>query len=372
MNTHTTDWPAARIVHLTGGCRAINVDGPPTEFQPRTLAGGKVQFRVHSYKTLYLDLKNNGLVPIGLDFYSSSLETTGHIPPDWRSYHPSNDTPWPCQFEIDRASHIGHAAFRQKNARLWDIASRLSHQLRVSSWRLRQISEAYQDQLHARLNSKEFCLGSRFIDSYTWLAYLSIQAFLVDACVFRDYLAEFYASFVCTDTAILERQTITAMGSLRKRVLEKTKIKDETTTELVRATEPGGWLHTLGAYRDLVVHCAPIASAETRLMALCSEIAIGTTASIPAITLPIPADPTKISKSRSSGTHFQDLENEFLFFVRANRGDTPSSDGLIYCYTALGELARLTKLILDRSPIEPEIIHITNKDINGKITVKKV
>src|SRR5438105_3706009 len=84
---------------------------------------------------------------------------------------------------------IAHAAFKAKRGRLWDSASRIAHQLRVCGWRLRQVSEAYRDQLWARSDGK-FAAGQHFQDQFTWLVYLAIQSFLLDACILRDYIAE--------------------------------------------------------------------------------------------------------------------------------------------------------------------------------------
>ena len=104
---------------------------------------------------------------------------------------------------------------------LWDTASRIGHQLRVCDWRLREISEAYSTQLLARLKRKDFKIGTRFEDGFTWLTYLSLQSFLVDACILRDYLSEFAAEYIYKPMIDLGNQRITAMGALKKKVLNK-------------------------------------------------------------------------------------------------------------------------------------------------------
>ena len=148
---------------------------------------------------------------------------------------------------------------------LWDTASRIGHQLRVCDWRLREISEAYSNQLLARLKQKDFKIGTRFEDGFTWLTYLSLQSFLVDACILRDYLSEFAAEYIYKPLIDLKNQRITAMAALKKKVLNKISDPDTLTKELEMAAGENGWLTLLGNYRDLVVHSAPLAQAKVKL-----------------------------------------------------------------------------------------------------------
>lgn len=370
MTSQPTGWLAVRIVHLPGGCRAVNGLDPKVEFEPLAVNGKVATIRARAYTTLFADLHTLGLKPFGVDFYSSDLEAKGLIPPDWRPYHQWPDTAWPCSDEAQRWSHIGHAAFSRKNAGLWDVGSRIAHQVRVCSWRLRQVSEAYREQLFAKANAEEHRTGTRFEDGFTWLAYLSIQAFLVDACVLRDYLSEFYALHLCPDPELLAGGSITSMGSLKKRVLNKITSPDLDTSMLQAITSVGGWLHKLGSYRDLVVHSAPLAKAQGRLFAVLEELPLGDGA-LPAIRLPIPADPDAVSKSRASGSHLNGFESQYELFVKANHGDAESSDGLTYCYGALEELARLAHQFGKRSPVAPEMPRFDETNIIGEIKITR-
>ncbi|MBD3811273.1 MAG: hypothetical protein IE917_03500 [Betaproteobacteria bacterium] len=370
MTHHPNGWLAVRIVHLPGGCRAVNNLDPGVKFEPFAVNGKIATITTRAYATLFADLHTLGLKPFGVDFYSTGLEIKRLIPPDWRPFHQWSDTTWPCSDEADRWAQIGHAAFSRKDARFWDVSSRVSHQIRVCSWRLRQVSEAYREQLFAKASREKHSAGTRFEDGFTWLAYLSIQAFLVDASVLRDYLAEFYAQHLCPDPGLLVGRPITSMGSLKKRVLDKITSPDTVTNMLQVATSSGGWLRKLGSYRDLVVHSAPLAKARGRLVAVLEELSLGEGA-LPAVRLPIPADPDDVSKSRASGSHFDDFENQYELFVRANHGDAESSDGLNYCYGVLEDLVGLARQIGIMSPIPPEIPHFDKTNIIGEIKVSR-
>src|ERR1019366_8070066 len=202
---------------------------------------------------------------------------------------------------------ISHNSHKRKKGRLWDLASRISHQMRVCSWRLRQISEAYREQLFAKYDGSEFRKGQRFEDGFTWLAYMSIQSFLVDACILRDYLAEFSAHFIYTSHQS-RRAALTSMAALKKKILDTIADADAVTQFLKDATSDGGWLKELGEYRDLVVHSAPLAKAEQKLFAVCDVIDIGEPGgSLPCVKFPIPENPQIISKMRATGSLSEDF-----------------------------------------------------------------
>ncbi|MBQ1767327.1 MAG: hypothetical protein IIZ92_31105, partial [Aquincola sp.] len=232
MNGIAPGWLAARTVHFPGGCRAFNGFDPLLEFEPALVGGRRIRSTVRTYPSLYADLKALDLAPIGVDFISSPRDLQMAAPANWRSFHPWPDTVWPCQDEADKWAQIGHAGAKIEDSGLWDIARRVSHQLRVASWRLRQVSDAYRDQLRSRTEGGSFRAGQRFEDAFTWLGYLALQTFLVDACVLRDYLAEFYALYVCPDRTLAGANLITSMSGLKKRVLDKLDSADPVTAEL--------------------------------------------------------------------------------------------------------------------------------------------
>ena len=66
---------------------------------------------------------------------------------------------------------------------------------------------------------KQTDAGKRFEDGFTKLAYIAIQSHLVDACILRDYLAEFLAGFVWPPAPGGASPQTTALSGLLKRVL---------------------------------------------------------------------------------------------------------------------------------------------------------
>ena len=371
MEQVNQNWPASRIVHLIGGCRAINNRGPIVNFDPPTLKGKQRQFQLTKYGAIFHSLESTGAVVIGVDFYSHVLEAKGIVPPNWRSYHRTKTTSWPAEETAQKWRNIGHAAFKQKNGKLWDIGSRIGHQLRVCAWRLREISEAYSNQLFSRTELKDFKVGQRFEDGFTWLSYLAIQSYLVDACILRDYLSEFMFEYIYKDMVDFGNLKITAMGTFKKKLLDKLTESDNFTQELKQATSKEGWITLLGNYRDIVVHSAPLAQAGRKLYSVCEKLKLVDGEELPIIRCPIPENPARILTSRSTDSHFQDFDKQFKIFIDAAKGDMPVIDGLEYASDSLGKLAILSDRIAAKSPIGPEMPVFDSSNIIGEIKITK-
>lgn len=333
---------------------------------PTVPRGCEISFQARSYGSLYRELADKEVAPIGFEFLKHRREVDRTMPTDWRPYLPWDAKKiWPCDDEIQTWSHIGFAAGQQKEAQLWDIARRISHQLRVCSWRLYQLSEAYHAQLHARVVGREFKAGEKFEDGFTWLGYLAAQVFLVDACVLRDYLAEFYALYGPMKGA---GPPITSMAGLKRHVLNKAATGDAVFAKLKGATSGGGWLHLLGAFRDLVVHCVPLARAEVRLWALAVEIPLNGAPPLPGISLPLPADPSSVSAARAAPDRAKRLADELDLLTSASLGSCPRTDALFYSYTCLNELTRLAAEMSTLSPVAPKMPHfIKQSDGSAKL-----
>jgi hypothetical protein len=371
MDKVNQKWPAIRFVHLPGGCRAINGQDPVVFIEPHIIGGKKYQFEISTYGTIYKSLVSLGLRIVGVDFISHVLEANGSMPPNWRSFHKVGNTCWPTEEVAQKWRNIAHAAFVQKKGKFWDCGSRIGHQLRVCDWRLREISEAYRNQLFAKFRDNDFKIGQKYADGFTWLSYLTIQSFLVDACILRDYLSEFLSEFIYNKVEDVVSQNITTMGILRKKVLNKITEPDNFTQELKADTGIQGWLTELGNYRDLVVHSAPLAQAEYKLFSICDALPIVDVGLLPIIRCPIPQDPATILSSRSKGHYFEDFEKLFNLFIGADKWKEPMLDGLDYASNILGRLAILSEKIANKSPIEPQMPVFDESNIIGEVKITK-
>ena len=162
------------------------------------------------------------------------------------------------------------------------------------------------------------------------------------------------------------------MAGAKKHVLDKVKSSDPLFAELLFATSKGGWLFQLGAYRDLCVHCVPLARSESRLFAVGTEIPIKGAAPLIGVSLPLPADPSAIAAERASPQRTARLAEELKLMTSATRGEASSADALLYCYSALDRLTHLATKLRKYSPVEPQMPHLTDADVIGDIKVRYV
>lgn len=365
------EWPTARVVHIKGGIRAVNKYGPPVHLHPEALNNKLATFETRSYGSLFNSLETRQLPIIGVEFYTYSHQFEGTALPEWRVFSRDASTVWGNEEGSQLWSNIGTGAHKEKNGRLWDVASRVSHQLGVCSWRLKEISESYKDQLNTLVKKNEFEACSRFSDRYTWLCYMAIQSFLFDACILRDYLAEYAAHYVFGGLIIGKTPNVSSLSGLRKIILNKAESDDELFREFRDITGDDGWLKILGSYRDLVAHSAPLAQAEKRLFAICETLPINDD-KLPIICCPIPKNPLEIAASRSKGDLFEDFEKQFKLFVGMATEEGPHIDGLDYCHEVMSELSKLANKLGGRSPVKPQMMVLDKSNIIGEVKVETI
>jgi hypothetical protein len=358
------DWhPVLRELHLYGGGRVLNGMDQTADLRPNAMSGKSASLNIKSYGSFYGDIRRLGLQIVGCDFFHTEEQAKSFAPPEWRSINLAASPAWLCAGQGHDWSFIANAAFLQRNGLFYDIASRISHQIRACEWRLRQLSEAYSDQLNGRLLSKSFKTNDRFLDGHTSLCYLALHSFLVDACTLRDYLSEFYSeAMIRKDDPSAKK--ITALSGLLK-VWPSQPPQDKAGKELRASSLPDNWLYELGAYRDLVVHVAPLASAAKTLLAFTKTIEFQGEL-LPAIQLPIPIKPAKVKNSRTTGQYFDGRDLNFARGLNFIEDRESSRDALEYAHVSMQQLGALCSSIAGISPFAPEVPLIT--PINFKIT----
>ncbi|QSB00880.1 hypothetical protein JWZ98_19860 [Methylomonas sp. EFPC1] len=362
------EWPSIRVVHLKGGLRCTNEANPKCELYPASKNQSFI-FNTSHYKLLYSSIESLNQEIIGIEFIDNSYQAKGADLPEWRAYNKSCSDRWINEEAAILWGNLGNSAYTIKDGRLWDLSNRISHQLRVCGWRVKELSDRYHEQLLAILERENHVKEIKFMDNFTWLCYLSIQTFLIDACILRDYLAEFIAAHI-VDFHNIRNKNINSMSSLLKDI-KKMSIEDVLIRELLSITSGNGWLKALGEYRDLVVHSAPIAQAEKilfanyKLIEFCNK-------KIPIIECPMPQDPSKASKARHSRSLFEDFDDLIKTFAGLTDAPSVSVDGLNYCHSTLGYLSNFAYKVGLRSRIEPTIKTISNKDIIGGFIYKKI
>jgi hypothetical protein len=364
------EWRSCRVVHSLGGIRLINEYGPPVRVIPNAINGKLATFETPSYGALFGRAEKIGLPILGVEFLTHAGQFEGKDIPEWRSFYRSKKTVWENEEGARLWSNIATGAHKAKNGRLWDVGSRISQQLRVCGWRLKELSDSYHSQLLSVVEDNDFTSNTRFVNGYTWLCYLSIQSFLVDICILRDYLSEYAASFVFDRYDSKKYLNITTLSGLKKHILSNKHVDDPIAEYFNEITNDNGWLKVLGAYRDLVVHSAPLAQAERKLYAITKKTEIPG-GELPYICCPIPKNPHRISASRANGSMFDNFEEQFNRYIGIGEEESDYIDGLEYCHEVLGLMSELADKLSSRTPVKPEMMVFDSSNIIGDVKVAR-
>lgn len=364
-------WESLRVVHSKGGLRIINEYSSLVKIYPHVLDENQVTFNIASYHDFFPITQTYKLPIIGVEFYIDSRHFEGNELPEWRVFSSMSSNPWMNNDGAQLWSDIATSAYKHKYGELLDISLRISYQLRVSAWKLKQISVSYHNQLRGKIKNKTFKNNEQFDDSFTWLCYLSIQSSLVEMCILRDYLSEYTAHCVFNNLLSDTSSRIATFSSFRKCILNKNQLDDALFLELKQISEGSGWLKNLGEYRDLVVHSAPLTHAENRIFAICKSIEFDGV-ELPTVCCPIPPNPMKISKLRAKGALFEDFEEQLKIYSNLNEEHGPFIDGLEYCHTTLNRMSELAVKLAERSPVEPQRMVFDKSNIIGEVRIEEV
>lgn len=351
------------VIHIFGGIRAIYSESKNIRVHPDPLDGQILEIPSTSFHGIVNRVKALNLSVVGIEVLDHKWEFDGLIPPKWRPFHERSKDPYILFGMRDKWSEIGHAAHKRQMGELWDLAARISYQIQTCVQRLYEVSKGYGTQLWSLSRRKRFKLGSRFDDARTQTVYLAIQALLIDACVLRDYLAEFAARYIYADTS----RAVTTLNGLRKYLSQKPELTDALSEELRQSTGENGWLNELADYRNLVVHSTPLATAKEHLLLLCEGQDLPTGVKLPSLCFPLPLNPGEIISARGDGNLFKDYSKMVQNFLGASDPQVQSKDALQYLHGVLEELANLSERFSTFSPVVPEIPILTDDDLVGPI-----
>jgi hypothetical protein len=313
------------LLHLRGGIRANIVPGPDLVVLPSSTAG-ELRFKLKQIPDLFVDLSEARLDPIGIEFIQDPDQRAGLYPPIWQPIHTHRRSLDDC-VGLWRALAIG--ATQADNYELFALAARIAFGFQAASLRLRDLSRAYNRELDTLISKGLFTVGTRGKSVNTFQIFLEIHSFFSEAATLRDHLAEFVARHVLKDH-ISDATRIRLMSTLVKHVLKPAREKHSMADELHRATkEPEGWLATFSAYRDLFIHYLPASQAAPGGFVWKSSHSISNGATLPRITVPLPADPFSLKRIQSNGNRgAQSCSDDRLILSAAgNRADPMTVSG---------------------------------------------
>ncbi len=337
-------YPVRRLVHLNGGLKAINNPGAKVSLAPSTIDLKTAQFNLPTYKSLLAILNSLKFKIIGVDYYSHPEQISGIYPPEWYSYGRLMTASNLIKDPALSWSNIAFQAERERKYHLADISRRIRFQLKACEVRLRDISQAYNQELTSICRKCDFNDGNHFKSLNTFDIYLAIHSYLYESCSLRNYFAEYISLFVFKNYPDVN---IFTMANLRKKILKSEYTSDDFANKLYQATDPKtGWIAKLGHYRDLIVHYVPLPQASNYSYLLQKSVNIDMDKKLPSIMLPLPDNPLEIMGIRNNNSHLTSKEKdqeEFIEKIKQNLMESLNqTDALEYCSYSMEKLMELS------------------------------
>lgn len=356
------NWPiCGREVHLHGGLLAINEpQSNMVRLWPNTLCGKCYGIKIPTYGKIYTEIKSLGIEIVGIEFITHETEATGESPTQWRAYSAQQKI-WSNWDATQLWSQIGNASYKHKDGVCYDLSNRISYQLTSLNLRLKDLSLSYRDQLNALNIKSKPKHGQRFQDGFTDIVYQKFHSFLFDACILRDYLSEFVYYFSRGGALREVGQNVTTAGGLYKLLKNDTELSS-FEKHLKECMDDGGWLKELGAYRDLVMHSAPINIANHRLYCIQEIILLPDSKQAQSVRFPIPSNPDGLYKQRSKRDDFVKYVNALELIAKAALDDYGEYDCLKYAQNISTKLSNLALESVPLAPYQPMIQQFIRTD----------
>ena len=173
----------------------------------------------------------------------------------------------------------------------------------------------------------------------------------------RDYLSEFVYNFSRRGALREAGKEVTTAGGLYKS-LKKNSELSSFEKHLKECMDDGGWLKELGAYRDLVMHSAPINIANHRLYCIQEIISLPESKQAQSVRFPIPSNPDGLYKQRCKKADFDRYVKELELIAKSALDDYGEYDCLEYAQAISTKLSNLALEIGSFAPYKPMIQQI--------------
>lgn len=351
------DWPnVARIVHVAGGTRVfVDPDSQRLLASPNGSWSGP---HIAAYHDLFPTIFATGTNLIGCEFYSYKRQLDGLDEPHWWPlYHTTSGIRTPLKIFQDwsgisqQARQDGKYSAHKRSQIIWT-------QMRICSWRLFDLSNAYASHLSALCKDGRHSPGTKFDGSFSQFMFISAHAMFSELSSLRDYLA----SYSAIEIFGLDPRRFDSMP----RLLDGGGLETLDHPLSLSIIDAAHWLEMFGHYRNIITHNAPLSSATGGW----TEQYLLETSGGPLrqVRLRLPSDPATVredlrNQSAFSNSSFR-LREDYLL-------ETDGPDVLTYCWWALGHLLSLADKVAKHSGIVPTMPVITDEDIIGDVTLEE-
>ena len=344
-----------RTVHLLGGLRAYDVPRQGVEVGQNHLID--FSFKDVEYATLYKVLESLGLIPIGVSFIEMREQISGVHPADFEMVSPEGFSAMKARREW---SNIAASAVRTTlDSDVESLARRISTYLRLSSWRLMQVSEAYYRTCYEpraeAAKSGEIPAGG-FENQWTWELQTTIHGFLADVATLRDVLAEAVWKLVVKD----DQHDVLTMGSLMKKAKSH---ESPFVQSFIALGEEGGWLGNLTDLRNETTHVVPVNGFHEQFLCFLRGIPVQGGRKIAQMHCPLTTDSWGLRRDADRNVDWKDDKKARASIDRYRAYVSTSGDALEYCWRTVRNLAEWAEKLRLEAGLKADTPIITDADL---------
>lgn len=365
------DWPyVLREVHLLGGAYAINSPEKKDTVIvfPNTFDNKQAKLTLKSFGQLYSGLNRFCTKPIGVNFLYHTNHFDGSSLPEFRFYHDYKSKQWSHDYARQAWGEISISAYRFQQGHLFDLSKRIQHMVDSINNSFFDLSISYRNQLNARIVNNDLKIGQKFDDAFSHLIYDKFQIFLFNACILRDYLAEFVFHYVIPNEIKIEKH-MTTTSRIYKKYYKDRDVQTDFDKYFKKICSPDGWLHKLGAYRDLVMHACPLSMPNKRAWIRLETTNLFDNKQLPRIIAPIPKNPDSISIERNKFEFFTDFTRLIDQYFDRSNDESESIDLLEYSVEVMQYFGELLCETIPLSPIKGQMMMFGPHNIIGEVKI---
>jgi hypothetical protein len=370
-NQHGRPVREARVAHLLGGLRSRCGGDTSASLNLVGVDENLFDWQLRSPNEFFGWLRWLGLTLVGTDTALIQSARPDLEPPLWQSYSAAIGKKRSSLPTRLLWSDLANGSYEASNLSLHDLSARIHFHLQAVDWRLRALSESYGRELSNLVENHKFEHGERQYTGHTEAIFLALHAFMVEACVLRDYLAEYVASV--TQTTLANGSPIRRMSKLRPVLSSLASTYSKLGEELSAATDPTtpGWLAVLGAYRDLVIHSGPLAMVSHGIYSRGRYVETAAGIGVPIIELPLPECPADLAKLRARGQHLRGSADWIEKTWASSVAGTEDVDALAYCASVVEKLTDLSERLIPLSPVSPKPLQLVSKGPGGSMVSRR-
>jgi hypothetical protein len=319
-------------LHLLGGLRAHTLKDH-LAIEP-TIEGKVVSFKsITDTRNYYRVIRSLGLDFIGHEQFHENGKL---FQPVWYLFEPGKKR---VEDVENIWAGIAHTSRKMNEIGIAELAEYIVFSLRISSFRLRDISREYEWQNRFAVE-KQLPQDGKYSNIKSFDLDMALHAFLVDMGTARDYLARFISVFL-----LKERRPVDAMPKLYERVKKggttkldgKCQVVVDAVLSACDRDQNDSWMAKLGEFRNIIVHRSPLGDLAENEFLIARHLPFQSHVFF-SIYLGVPRDP------------FLSSSSEYV-------------DALSYFRELLLKLRGFAKLVADASGVAPTIPTITDADL---------